>query len=83
LSAWTWTPSLSWSELRLSGDKIAAGTSPSAIAAEGQPHVFFVDSAQGDTLTDWNWNPSLSWHETRLGGHAVTPGTSPGAWASE
>jgi hypothetical protein len=46
---------------------------------DGVPHVFFVDAANGNTLTDWAWNSSTGWQQVFLYGHSVTAGASPSA----
>ena len=59
MTAWNWTPSPSWAQLRFFGDKVAAGTSPSAVqVGENNPHVFFVDATQGESIAPGSGPPS-------------------------
>jgi len=73
---------LGWQQSSLSSYTVAAGSSPSAVSFKGQPHVFYVDSAHGNTIsyaTDNRSSVAVPWSNTSLGGDAVAAGTSPSA----
>jgi hypothetical protein len=77
LTDWSFTPTAGWQQTFSFGDPVAAGTSPSAVTANGTTHVLFVDAADNGSLTDWFWNPSYGRQQQPLFQDAAASGTSP------
>jgi hypothetical protein len=86
--AYSWMPSGSstWQTGYLSdpnGDKLAPGTSPTAVVYQSALYVFFTNASSGDTLGVW-WLPSGSrtWLGVRLPSTTIASGSSPSAVSS-
>jgi hypothetical protein len=74
---WSWNSTESWHQTPFYGDKVAAGTSPSAVVINGEINVFFVDASKGNTITDWTSNSIEGWHQTFFHGDPVASDSSP------
>lgn len=79
LSTDTWGP-----QTTFESNRVAAGTSPTAVLWGGWPHVFYVDSDRGNRLSEWRYTPQ-AWVGSALPSDPVRTGTSPSAvmWADE
>ena len=65
------------------GDKLAPGTSPTAVVYQSALYAFFTNASSGDTLGVW-WLPSGSrtWLGVRLPSTTIALGSSPSAASS-
>jgi hypothetical protein len=79
-TAWVWAGTAGWQQAFLHGERVAAGTSPSAVMTEQTPHVFYVNANRLDSITEWEWTPARSWQQEFMFGHRVAAGSSPAAW---
>ncbi|ADB49856.1 fibronectin type III domain-containing protein [Conexibacter woesei] len=79
-TAWVWAGTAGWQQAFLHGERVAAGTSPSAVMTDETPHVYYVNADRANSITDWSWTTTRGWQQTFLWGHRVAAGSSPAGW---